>query len=242
MMGYKIFISGLLQKLNVEAQTEARPILPRPIVEFLQFLNLGPYADESDDEISENLKIARYLEAEVLEGNVETTDDDTFYYIPAGSELRLPMHAASSLVTELSPFILLLKTGIGDTVIFEEPEAHLHLAAQRHLARSLVRLINSGVRTIITTHSDTFLQEINNSMHLFSHPRGRELAIEFGYSENELLDPAKARGYQFETSKEGVYIKEMVKVPQGFVAPIMNQTIQDLSKLAIRLDDTEDEA
>ena len=50
----------------------------------------------------------------------------------------------------------------GDTLIIEEPEAHLHPGAQADMAVILARLVRAGVRVIITTHSDWLLQEISN--------------------------------------------------------------------------------
>lgn len=71
---------------------------------------------------------------------------------------------ASSMVSELAPLVLFLRSGInpGDTLIIEEPEAHLHPGAQADMAVILARLVRAGVRVIITTHSDWLLEEIGN--------------------------------------------------------------------------------
>ena len=52
----------------------------------------------------------------------------------------------------------------GDKLIIEEPEAHLHPAAQTQMAATLARLVRAGVRVLVTTHSDFMLQEIGNLM------------------------------------------------------------------------------
>jgi hypothetical protein len=75
----------------------------------------------------------------------------------------------------------------------------------------------------------------------FEHPNRSNLIVELGYSEKELLDPSQARGYRFDTSPDGIVIKEMEKTPQGFIDPAMNQTIEELTKIAIRLDEAEAE-
>ena len=49
-------------------------------------------------------------------------------------------------------------------LIIEEPEAHLHPAAQTQMARTLARLVRAGVRVVVTTHSDWLLMEIANLM------------------------------------------------------------------------------
>ena len=51
---------------------------------------------------------------------------------------------------------------MGDTLIVEEPEAHLHPAAQTEVAHTLARLVNAGVQVVVTTHSDRLLKEFGN--------------------------------------------------------------------------------
>jgi predicted ATPase len=72
------------------------------------------------------------------------------------------------MVSELAPVILFLKYLVrpGDLVILEEPESHLHPASQRQMARGIARLVNAGVRVIITTHSDYFIGQVNNLLKL----------------------------------------------------------------------------
>ena len=72
------------------------------------------------------------------------------------------------MVSELAPLILFLKYLVnhGDLLILEEPESHLHPAAQRQMARGIVRLVNAGVKVLITTHSDFFVSQVNNAMGL----------------------------------------------------------------------------
>ena len=78
----------------------------------------------------------------------------------------LPLLVASSMVSELAPVFLFLQhyVGQGDLFILEEPEAHLHPGAQREIANILVQLVNAGVHVMITTHSDTILEQINNAV------------------------------------------------------------------------------
>ena len=80
-------------------------------------------------------------------------------------EIRLTH--SSSMVSELAPLVLFLRGVIspGDTLIIEEPEAHLHPAAQTQMAATLARLVRAGVRVLVTTHSDFMLKEIANLMH-----------------------------------------------------------------------------
>ena len=119
----------------------------------------------SSDEMS---GIAKVLEDEVLRGEIEVRRPAAGYpdfrYRPHGSEQALRMSQSSAMVSELAPLVLFLRGIVqpGDTLIIEEPEAHLHPAAQTKVAMTLARLVRVGVRVIITTHSDWLLEQIGN--------------------------------------------------------------------------------
>lgn len=73
------------------------------------------------------------------------------------------IHAAS-MIKELAPVYLIVRELIksGDFLIIEEPESHLHPGAQMRFARIIGMLVQSGVRVLITTHSDLLLREIGH--------------------------------------------------------------------------------
>ncbi len=89
-----------------------------------------------------------------------------FVYRPRNATRSIGLGQASSMVTELAPLVLFLRDGMGmgDTLIIEEPEAHLHPAAQTEMAYTLARLVNAGVRVVATTHSDWLLKAFGNLM------------------------------------------------------------------------------
>lgn len=112
--------------------------------------------------------IAEILESEVLRGEIEVRKPASGYpefrYRPRKSEQALRMSQSSSMVSELASLVFFLRDVVrpGDTLIVEEPEAHLHPAAQTKVALTLARLVRVGVRVIITTHSDWLLEQIGN--------------------------------------------------------------------------------
>ena len=116
----------------------------------------------------EMIRIAKVLEDEVLRGKVEVNSPPggypEFRYCPQQSKQALRLSRSSSMVSELVPFVLFLRGVIRpeDTLIIEEPESHLHPAAQTKVALTLARLVRAGVRVIITTHSDWLLEQIGN--------------------------------------------------------------------------------
>ena len=113
-------------------------------------------------------KIADDLERETLAGQIRANrpsgEYPEFVYRPLGQEEDIRLARASSMVSELAPVVLFLRSAVssGDIFIIEEPEAHLHPAAQTQMAMALARLVRAGVRVVITTHSDWLLQEIGN--------------------------------------------------------------------------------
>ena len=113
-------------------------------------------------------KIADALEQEMLDGQIRARRPaggyPEFVYQPLGTEEDVRLTRASSMVSELAPVILFLRGAVnrGDMLLIEEPEAHLHPAAQTRMAMALARLVRAGVRVVVTTHSDWLLQEIGN--------------------------------------------------------------------------------
>ena len=123
--------------------------------------------DERHPSSDEMNGIAKVLEDEVLRGEIEIKQPSgypEFRYRPQKAEQGLRMSQSSSMVSELAPLVLFLRGIVqpGDTLIIEEPEAHLHPAAQTKVAVTLARLVRVGVRVIITTHSDWLLEQIGN--------------------------------------------------------------------------------
>ena len=125
--------------------------------------------DERRAVLDEIQGIALLLENEVLRGEIAVkkpagTGYPQFLYRPQNADEEFRMSRASSMVSELGPLVFFLRGIVqpGDTLIIEEPESHLHPAAQTKVALTLGRLVRSGVRVIITTHSDWLLEQISN--------------------------------------------------------------------------------
>jgi energy-coupling factor transporter ATP-binding protein EcfA2 len=68
------------------------------------------------------------------------------------------------MVSELAPVVLYLRYVVerGDVLIIEEPESHLHPEMQVEFTRFLASVVRSGVRIIMTTHSEWVLEELAN--------------------------------------------------------------------------------
>lgn len=236
MLAYRPLIDGLLQTFGRSGKNYSGS-LSLPVIQFLQIINesKGVFKDGTDlkGNVIESIE-------EIIGGKIGIEGaDGAFFYQPIGTTKKLGLHVSSSLVTELAPFLILLKSKNPQTIIFEEPEAHLHLAAQRALARALGRLVNLGKTIIITTHSDIFLQEINNLMHLYVHPDKDDLLKRFGYSQEELIQPSDARAYLFQNENGVTHIRAMEQKEEGFVNPDMNSVLSSVAEMTLKLQEQE---
>ncbi|MCY4553537.1 MAG: AAA family ATPase [Candidatus Poribacteria bacterium] len=161
---HRIMASSLMERA-VRSNGSDIPTLSSVIVDFMKHLPIYEESKESDSTI---LAIAETLENNVLAGKIIAkpllSGYPEFFYQPHGTKEEIHLNQTSSMVSELAPLVLFLRSGIkpGDTLIIEEPEAHLHPGAQADMAVILARLVRAGVRVIITTHSDWLLQEIGN--------------------------------------------------------------------------------
>lgn len=145
------------------------PTFSGVVADFIKNLILYDEVDQPDERIT---SLADALESEVLAGQIFMKPGrggyPEFFYRSEKLKEGIRLTRVSSMVSELAPLVLLLRGGIRsrNTLIIEEPEAHLHPGAQSEMALTLARLIRTGVRVVITTHSDWLLKEIANLIRL----------------------------------------------------------------------------
>ncbi|MCY4444934.1 MAG: AAA family ATPase, partial [Rhodobacteraceae bacterium] len=53
----------------------------------------------------------------------------------------------------------------GMLLIIEEPESHLHPAMQVKLTNQIAKLVNEGIRVVVTTHSEWVIEALSNIVH-----------------------------------------------------------------------------
>ena len=158
--------------------------------------------------------IAESLEETILNGKIDlVTDSKTI-----SPEMRynyknsaIPLHRTSSAVSELAPIILYLRhvVKIGDLVILEEPEAHLHPAMQIILARHIVKMIRQGLNVLITTHS-IFVQNLL-SQFLMSGKENKAIRDKLGFDKNDYLLEDEVSPYTFSATQGDTYTAKPTK-------------------------------
>lgn len=143
------------------------PILSGVLADFLQqLIELDEPLYQRDGPRHD---LDRKIERAILGGSVHVHRSDVtgyprFTYRPDGWTDDLPLMNTSSMVSELAPVVLYLRHMVGpdNLLIVEEPESHLHPAMQVEFTRQLASMVRSGVRVIVTTHSEWVLEELAN--------------------------------------------------------------------------------
>lgn len=163
------------------------------------------------------------------------------YYAMNGLADRLSMPLSSALVSELAPLLLVLRGAYPlRLLVVEEPESHLHPKLQRSVARALVRLVRAGVVVVVTTHSETFCQQINNFIKLGSLPdEARQRAHDrLGYEKADYLLAEEVAGHRFDVADDGkTRVSELKRTESGIVMPPFNRELANLSEEVLFLQD-----
>ena len=176
-IGHRPLSSSLIRNsFQTRTRVRTHSLLPATVTDFLsQLVSLDRRmtVGREGEDIS---KATDFIESRVLQGQVEIDESaglplpDIVYLPTNGGQptSKFTLDQSSSMVSELAPLVLFLKYLVRpcDLLIVEEPESHLHPAAQRQLARGIVRLVNAGVKVLITTHSDIMISQINNLLAL----------------------------------------------------------------------------
>ena len=81
-----------------------------------------------------------------------------------GGDYHRPQNVGYGITHTLPIIIACLGAGQGDTVLIENPEAHLHPAGQALMGRFLSLVAASGVQIITETHSDHILNGVRRAV------------------------------------------------------------------------------
>lgn len=182
---------------------------------------------------------------DIIGGDYLVTRNDELYYVPKGKRVKLTMDESSSAVRSLLNigFYLRHVASPGDLLMVDEPELNLHPENQRRVARLFARLVNSGIKVFITTHSDYIIKELNTLIMLNQGGnRLRALAERENYKNSELLTPAKIRVYMAQEALikfDGAYRKTRCQTlveadidgKLGIEAPSFDKTIEDMNRI-----------
>jgi len=220
------------QKDNIDPMEVLRDIIKsryaEPISDYIEFLN-GLHATKKRQ--GQFGTIAQDIQKNILKGKYNVDRNDEIYFLPYRSnQKKMPLHFTSSTVKTLFGLIFYLNhlAQKGDYLMIDEPELNLHPDNQRMIARILAKLVNAGLKVVVSTHSSYLVREINNLIMLnqtFSQPE--ELRKRYGYTQKEVLCSHQVSAYLFDNKT----ITLMELMPnEGIIAETFDQTINSLNQ------------
>lgn len=152
--------------------------------------------------------------AKLADGEIVLENGSVFLLFKSGE--KIPVSAAASSVKELMPFLLMLQNGKirqYNSLLFEEPEAHVHPKKQFLVMDMLARCCNKGMLIQMTTHSDYLLGRMNQLLVLGkirekSMEAFENFCNEHLFNKNLYLHTEQVGGYYFKRDKGRVVIEE----------------------------------
>lgn len=215
--------------------------LTAPVRRFLQLLAQPKNKANTDSKLA---GVAEWLEQMLIKGKIEKLETESLpiYQYKADKLAAIPMYLTSSLVSEVAPLVHFLRSFNSYNALFiEEPEAHLHPAAQRVMARALARIMNQGVPVLTTTHGDTLFQQLNNLAVLFNHPNQKALLKELNYSKDELINPNNMVAYQFKRETEQTLVERLDASEYGIAVPTFNDPLEELLEEIYQIQESDED-
>ena len=181
---------------------------------------------------------AEEIENELLKGKVGITSEGNVEFASEKApRIKLSFHQSSSIVKTLSSLVIYLKhlASYNDLLIIDEPELNLHPDNQVKLTRIFARLINKGLRLVISTHSDYIIREINNLI-MFSNVDAKEdFSSIYNYNKGEYINLNDVSAYFFIYKNERAKQTEVtpIKIDKyGFEVETLDKTIDYLSEIS----------
>ena len=175
--------------------------------------------------------------AQIVGGEYAIDKNGGLHFVIARGKrkIKLDMSECSSTIKSLVGlgFYLQYQAAKNDLFIIDEPEMNLHPANQRLLARLFVRMINCGIKVMITTHSDYIMKELNTMITLNQKVRriGKIVKSE-GLNKKDLLSCDDIKVFTVKPNDAEDSVEEIhVSSEEGAVIPVFDEVIDDMNRL-----------
>lgn len=180
--------------------------------------------------------------AKLADGEIALENGSVFLQFESGE--KIPVSAAASSVKELMPFLLMLQNGKirqYNSLLFEEPEAHVHPKKQFLVMDMLTRCCNKGMLIQMTTHSDYLLGRMNQLLVLGkirekSMEAFENFCNEHLFNKNLYLHTEQVGGYYFKRENDRVVIEEQ-DLSLGLPFNSFENTVKNQMELSADIND-----
>jgi hypothetical protein len=216
--------NNMVETFNkMQQQGKLLPRSPLPITNYIYFAYdfrnhvLKPPTEFAD--------LATELE-NLLGGGVGVSGFGDLQFQPTKQENQIPLYLSSSLVKSWSGVVIYLRhlAQKNDILMIDEPEINLHPKSQVLIARFLAKMVNRGIKIVVSTHSDYILRELSTLIILNNEFEGKEkLLNRYPEYQNQGLAAEKVAVYNFanhtienvEITAQGIEIESINKVIQS---------------------------
>ena len=139
------------------------------------------------------------------------------------------LHQASGAVKSLFGLWAGLKYKLKkkSLLMIDEPELNIHPENQRKLARIFAKLVNTGLKVIISTHSDYLIHEFNTLI-MLSEDKDKTLRKEYGYEDDEILNTKQIGAYLFDNQTITPF---EISPEDGIYATTFDEVIKNLNEV-----------
>lgn len=144
---------------------------------------------------------------------------------------KMELHLSSSTAKSLFGlwFYLEYQAREESILMIDEPELNLHPSNQRLVARLIAKMVNKGLKIVVSTHSDYFVRELNSLIMLGENQGDQtvksQLLKKYSIDSESLLTKDKIGAYVFEDR----LLKSMEVNNEGIIAKTFDEQINELN-------------
>ena len=204
-----------------------------PIANYIDWLNILP--DLQKFKSKDFHCFAEELKRELASGAYKVDRDGNIEFKPYQTKRdskttpTMGLHLTSSTVKSLFGLWFYLKHQARkeSILMIDEPELNIHPENQRKITRLFARLVNNGLKVVISTHSDYIVREIN-SLIMLSQDAAKDLRKQHKYKDEETLKLEQVGAYHFTDQK----IESFSITPDdGIQATTFDEVIENLNNV-----------
>lgn len=183
---HKIRMSTVRDWVNVSSRY-ALPI--KDNVDFVRGIESTDFINSNFLEKNTNIEDDFYA---LVGGKYHIVNNNLVFSPRGDSAKKFSMAESSSSIRAILDIYFYMKklARVDDFLIIDEPELNLHPKNQRLFARLIAHIVNSGIKVLMTTHSDYIIKEMNSLIMLnaLSDDEFSSFNKRYGYDKQHLLN------------------------------------------------------